>query len=274
MRGFRTEGVPPEPRAPPRAVLEPRRAKSTLWRSPRWPDAGHRRPRRDDQALGGGHRAGAGDLRGARGLGLRLAYSPDGETLASAGHDGGRQGVGRLHGLGDASFPRPEAPLGPWPTPPTAGPGWGPADPVVRLWDLETSRVRAVLEGHTGEVWSLAFSRDGTGLATGSFDGTVRALGPPDLPGAGRPPRARRLDLRRGVRARGATVASAGEDKTVRLWSAASGRSGPPSAASRRRALPGIRARRPSARLGRPRRPVCLWDLAGQVWGMAAGRPS
>jgi WD40 repeat protein len=49
----------------------------------------------------------------------------------------------------------------------------GPAS--VRLWDLATSRpIGAPLTGHTGPVTSVAFSRDGTTLAAGSADHTVR----------------------------------------------------------------------------------------------------
>jgi WD40 repeat protein len=47
-------------------------------------------------------------------------------------------------------------------------------DREVQLWDVGTGRPVACLEGHTGKVKCLAFAPDGTRLATGGFDRTVR----------------------------------------------------------------------------------------------------
>lgn len=44
----------------------------------------------------------------------------------------------------------------------------------AKIYDLRTKRERAVLKGHKGHVLSVAFSPDGTTVATGSFDFTVR----------------------------------------------------------------------------------------------------
>jgi WD40 repeat protein len=44
----------------------------------------------------------------------------------------------------------------------------------VRLFDLEQRRVRLELKGHKGQVAAVAFSPDGTTLATGSWDQTVK----------------------------------------------------------------------------------------------------
>ena len=45
----------------------------------------------------------------------------------------------------------------------------------MRLWDATTGQpVGQPLEGHTDEVLSVAFSPDGTRLASASADGTVR----------------------------------------------------------------------------------------------------
>ena len=44
----------------------------------------------------------------------------------------------------------------------------------VKLWDVATREDIATLEGHTGEVRSMAFSLDGVFLATGSWDNTVK----------------------------------------------------------------------------------------------------
>jgi WD40 repeat protein len=45
---------------------------------------------------------------------------------------------------------------------------------TVQLWDVATGKRLARLEGHQGKVKCLAFSPDGTRLASGSYDQTVR----------------------------------------------------------------------------------------------------
>ena len=44
----------------------------------------------------------------------------------------------------------------------------------MRLWDIGTGSLRNTLTGHTGDVRSVAYSPDGSTLATGSVDSTVR----------------------------------------------------------------------------------------------------
>jgi WD40 repeat protein len=46
--------------------------------------------------------------------------------------------------------------------------------PQVRLWSAASLGQLAMLTGHTAAVTSVAFSPDGTLLASGSWDGTVR----------------------------------------------------------------------------------------------------
>ena len=45
---------------------------------------------------------------------------------------------------------------------------------TLRLWDIAQGRERATLVGHTGRISSLAFSSDGSTLASGSYDRTAR----------------------------------------------------------------------------------------------------
>ena len=53
----------------------------------------------------------------------------------------------------------------------TAG-GWN--DNVVQLWDAQTGAHKTTLSGHTQEVNSIAYSPDGSIIASGSKDGMVR----------------------------------------------------------------------------------------------------
>jgi WD40 repeat protein len=49
-----------------------------------------------------------------------------------------------------------------------------PAIGLIKIWDMEAKRERDTLRGHTGAVWSVAFSANGKLLATASDDKTIR----------------------------------------------------------------------------------------------------
>ena len=47
-------------------------------------------------------------------------------------------------------------------------------DGTVRLWETDGCRPLAVLQGHVGGVWGVAFDQEGQIVASGGDDGTVR----------------------------------------------------------------------------------------------------
>ena len=49
-------------------------------------------------------------------------------------------------------------------------------DPTIRLWDVESGRLKAALEGNGGGVCSVAFSPDGEILASGGFNSSAIRL--------------------------------------------------------------------------------------------------
>jgi WD40 repeat protein len=159
--------------------------------------------KKDDDPLPPGAAARLGRLRFRHGEVIRcLAFSPDGKLLASAGEN--------LKIQKDME------------------------DKTICLWDAETGKERARLQGHDGTLWSLAFSPDGKTLAATSTKGIGvdsstqltlwdvatgkprrRIRGPhPDVGGIR--PVAFAPD--------GKTLAFAGEDGALRLWETGTGK--------------------------------------------------
>ena len=116
------------------------------------------------------------NLIGHESLVLSLVFSPDGSTLASGGWDSTarlwdvRTGE-NLHILRDGresgefeavAF----SPNGIW-----LASGY---NSNVHLWDVRIGELLEILVGHLGIVFSVAFSPDGSRLATGSQDNTAR----------------------------------------------------------------------------------------------------
>ena len=118
---------------------------------------------------------------------MSLAFSPDGNTLASAGNPFGRD------------------------------------DKMVRLWDVNTGAQKRTLTGHTAGVSSVAFSPDGNTLASGSWDRTVR-LWDANTGAQKRTLTGHTAGVSSvAFSPDGNTLASGGWDRTVRLWDANTG---------------------------------------------------
>src|SRR5438309_11047407 len=82
-------------------------------------------------------------------------------------------------------------------------------------------RLLSTLEGHAREVWSVAFSPDGSTLASGSVDRTIRLWGPAT---GGVPAMLQGHEdsvLAVTFSPDGRTLASGSRDNTVKLWDVA-----------------------------------------------------
>ena len=107
---------------------------------------------------------------------LAVAYSPDGQTLASSGSSDGTiqlwnvangTHLGTLKGHTEmvrtlAFLPDGKILVS------------GSDDDTLRTWDTNTGRMLRKLSGHSNDVKSVAFSRDGKIIASGSKDSSVR----------------------------------------------------------------------------------------------------
>ncbi|WP_420829514.1 WD40 repeat domain-containing protein [Nannocystis pusilla] len=160
-------------------------------------------------------------LTGHRGSVTALAFSPDGQLLATGAADR----TARLYRTGDPSATARE--LGPHSgsvtvlafAPDGQRLATGSWDRRVRIWSLEGGAPR-ILEEHSGPVRALAWRPDGAALATASDDATVRVWPldgrdePVVLTGHQGPVRALAWSPA------GPHLASAGDDGQLRLWTA------------------------------------------------------
>ena len=136
---------------------------------------------------------------------------------------------------------------------------------TARVWDAATGKPLAVLDGHSKVVNSAAFSPDGAASSPPPAT-TPRGCGTPP-PASRSPPRWAQAEWsQRRVQSRRRRVVTACDDKTARVWDAATGK-----AARRPRASGHGHERRVQSRR-RPRRHR-LRDKTARVWDAATGKP-
>ncbi len=145
-----------------------------------------------------------------------LAFSPDGQTLAS----GGYQVVKLWRRPRNTQLHKFASPEGASVVAASADGKWlavGGGD-VIHLWDLAAGKPGATLKGHTGAVTCLSFSADGAKLYSGSADKSLRVWTIADGKLAAR------IDTPNPISALtvvgdGSQVATGGGDNAIHLWS-------------------------------------------------------
>ena len=94
----------------------------------------------------------------------------------------------------------------------------------MRLWTLDGKPAAEPFKGHHGPVWRVAFSPDGTRIASAGLDGTVR-LWTLDGKPAAEPFKGHDGSVWSvAFSPDGTRIASAGADGTVRLWMISTGK--------------------------------------------------
>jgi WD40 repeat protein len=158
---------------------------------------------------------------------LQVAFSPDGQHLASTSLSGAVRiwnvQTGRL--IGTPQLTPPGSSYGLAFSPDGTQLALGSTDQVLRVWDIRTWKL--LHEYHDpGGVRSVAFSPDGQRLAWGSTDATAKVRDLPEGRGGDANPRIHTLHghtswvLSVAFSPDGKQIASASVDGTVKIWNA------------------------------------------------------
>ncbi len=160
-----------------------------------------------------------------------IVFSPDGQTLASASPDatlrlwdpgnGQHKTTLRAHtGFSYASYNAVVLS----PDGQTLVTGGDYSDPSIRLWNLQDGENIRTLTGHTERIMSVAFSPNGTTLASGSWDNTIKLWNPNN--GNLKSTLTEHTDAVMSIAFSpdGKMLASGSRDRTIRLWNPQTGK--------------------------------------------------
>lgn len=163
-------------------------------------------------------------LRGHKSMIWRIAWAPDGRTLASPSEDGTIRLWDAETGKCLRTFKGHNQPVECVAFDPNGRVlASGSEDNTINLWDLTDGKLLHRLEGHSGYVRTIAFDPTGHILASGSTDDTVK------LWETTKGKLIRSLKHTDNVNSvvfdsAGRIIASGGDDDTVTLWESASGK--------------------------------------------------